>query len=82
MQLDFDPGVVSFEELLDKFWEWHRPYYPSGSQYKSAVYYHNEEQEAAARESMALQAKRVGKEIFTDVEPLGPWYLAEKYHQK
>lgn len=82
IQIDYDPEQISYEELLDVFWANHTPTIPSGStQYASIAFYQDEEQEQAIRASIA-QMEADGKTIYTRVEPLGSFYLAEDYHQK
>jgi peptide-methionine (S)-S-oxide reductase len=75
--------VISYEELLKHFWEGHDPTAGSWStQYKAAVFYHNDEQKKAAEETRdrieALQKIKVRTEIL----PLSRFYIAEAYHQK
>ena len=84
-QVDFDPTVVSFDELLAIIWRSHNPFGGKGScQYKSAVWYDPAApaQRAAVEASAAALAKAKGVPVTTCVEPLGPFYLAEEYHQK
>jgi peptide-methionine (S)-S-oxide reductase len=73
--------VISYTELLDVFWSAHNPRSPSFSrQYRSAIFFHDAEQRRLAEESK----KRIQKEgrVFTDIEPLRQFYMAEDYHQK
>ena len=83
IQIDYDPTGVSYEELLDIFWESHNPTMPSWSrQYMSAVYFHSEEQKRLALETKNREeAKRKGK-IYTEIVPASEFYTAEAYHQK
>ena len=88
--VEFDPGAVSYEKLLDLFWEIHDPTTKDrqgpdrGSQYRSAVYYFGAEQERTARESLARQdaSGRFRSPIVTEVVPAGAFYRAEEYHQR
>jgi peptide-methionine (S)-S-oxide reductase len=88
----FDPAKISYERLLKTFWENHNPTQGMrqgndvGTQYRSAIYTSNDAQAAAAAASKAayqkaLAAKGLGA-ITTEVEPAGPFYFAEDYHQQ
>jgi peptide-methionine (S)-S-oxide reductase len=90
VQVSFDPSKVSYERLLDAFWQMHDPTQVNrqgpdfGSQYRSAIFFHSAEQEAAAEKSKAaLQASgKFGKPIATEIRGAGPFYRAEDYHQR
>jgi peptide-methionine (S)-S-oxide reductase len=83
VQIDFDPVKISYEELLEVFWDSHNPATPPpSSQYKSIIFYHNEDQKNMASESMLRRASGLGKVILTEVIPFSEFYLAEDYHQK
>ena len=90
VQVTFDPQVVSFEELLDVFFESHDPTTLNrqgpdvGTQYRSAVFYHSEEQRAAAEAFKArLDASRVlRRPVVTEIRPTSTFYRAEEYHQQ
>ena len=83
VQIDYDPAVVSYEELLDVFWASHNPRSPSITrQYARVLFYHNEEQESAALRSKARQETVGGGPIWTEIVPVSEFYLAEDYHQK
>jgi peptide methionine sulfoxide reductase MsrA len=61
IQIDYDPAVISYEQLLDLFWSWHRPDRPAHStQYASRVFYHSETQRALAEASKAGHDERLG----------------------
>ena len=85
----FDPKVVSYEKLLQHFWEIHDPTSLNkqgndiGSQYRSAIFYTNPEQERAAKASLERLAKsgKYSKKIVTEILPAKEFYLAEEYHQ-
>jgi methionine-S-sulfoxide reductase len=82
-QVDFDPSVISYEKLLDLFWESHNPCDKGYSrQYMSAVFAANDEQKRAAIDSKARLEKKMGKTVKTPILPLGTFTLAEDYHQK
>ncbi|WP_293881603.1 peptide-methionine (S)-S-oxide reductase MsrA [Sphingomonas sp.] len=85
----FDPAVVSFHEVLDIFFEIHDPSQLNrqgndvGTQYRSAIFPHSPEQEAAARAAIVrAQADHPSRPIVTTIEPLSQWYVAENYHQE
>jgi peptide-methionine (S)-S-oxide reductase len=90
VEVTFDPGVVSFEELLKVFWDSHDPTTPNrqgpdiGSQYRSAIFFHDAEQERTAKESKeALDSSGVySRPVVTGIEPVAAFYPAEEYHQK
>jgi peptide-methionine (S)-S-oxide reductase len=83
IQIDYDPGVISYEDLLDAFWRSHRPTQPAWSrQYMSAIFYHDEHQKELALESKARQETELGQKIYTEVVRFERFYLAEDYHQK
>jgi peptide-methionine (S)-S-oxide reductase len=90
VEVEFDPERVSYEELLNVFWENHDPTTLNrqgpdiGSQYRSVVFYHDPAQESAARASKQklTESGRYPKPIVTTIEPASTFYLAEDYHQQ
>lgn len=88
IQVEFDPKKVPYEKLLDIFWQNHDPAQLNrqgpdvGSQYRSAVFYHNEKQKKAAIESkeMLEKSKKYSKPIVTEIVPASDFYRAEEYH--
>ncbi len=83
LQIDFDPSVISYAELLDIFWSSHTPTSQSSSrQYQNMVFYDGEDQERAALDSRDRLAERLEREIRTIIRPLEGFYRAEGYHQK
>ncbi|HZM26107.1 MAG TPA: peptide-methionine (S)-S-oxide reductase MsrA [Gemmatimonadales bacterium] len=90
VQVTFDPTAISYRELVEIFFAFHDPTTlnrqgpDTGTQYRSAIFFGNEEQAATAREVIAeLEAKRLfGAPIVTEVTPLGAFYPAEEYHQQ
>ena len=90
VQVTFDPSKVSYEQLLDVFWKIHNPTQVNrqgpdfGTQYRTAIFYHSPEQEAAARKSkQALEASaRFRQPVATEITPAGPFWRAEEYHQR
>ena len=89
VQVTFDPAVVTFRELLEIFFTIHDPTTLNrqgadvGTQYRSAVFYHDEEQKRVAEEVIKeiTAAKLWSKPIVTQVAPLDVFYAAENYHQ-
>jgi len=82
-QVDFDPAVVSYEELLELFWQSHDPTRAAHKvQYASLVLTNNDEQLRIARESAERTARLYGRSLATRIEPLGEFWMAEDYHQK
>lgn len=89
IQITFDPAVITYKQLLDIYWRQIDPTDPEGQfadrgeSYKSAIFYHNEEQRKEAEESKAnLQKSKIFKDpIVTPILPAGEFYPAEEYHQ-
>jgi peptide-methionine (S)-S-oxide reductase len=90
VQVEYDSEEVSYEELLELFWESHDPTTPDrqgpdvGTQYRSAVFYHTEEQRALAEASKKkLEASGLYPDpIVTEITPAGQFWRAEEYHQR
>ena len=90
VQVTFDPQVVSYKDVLGVFFAIHDPTtlnrqgHDIGPQYRSAIFYHDDEQKAAAEQTIAeLSASRVwANPIVTEVAALGEFYAAEGYHQE
>ena len=83
LQIDYDPSKISYEKLLELFWEEHDPTSRSWSrQYKAVVFYHDEEQKRLSVASRDRLAAKLGKTIHTEVLPYSRFYAAEDYHQK
>jgi len=84
----FDPTKVSYEHLLEEFWRHHDPTTPNrqgpdvGTQYRSAVFAHDAEQERLAKESLAQYQARFSRPIVTEVVPASTFWPAEAYHQR
>jgi peptide-methionine (S)-S-oxide reductase len=88
----FDPKQTSYDELLRLFWEGHDPTQGMrqgndvGTQYRSAIYYENDEQREAAERSRQLFQQELSDagygEITTEIVPAGPFFYAEPYHQQ
>jgi peptide-methionine (S)-S-oxide reductase len=86
--VEFDPAQVSYEELLDAFWRLHDPTQLNrqgpdvGDQYRSAIYFHSPEQEAAAKASREAAQERFSKPIVTEITEAPEFWAAEDYHQR
>lgn len=87
IQVEFDPAVISYDKILEVFFEAHDPTTlnrqgaDEGTQYRSVIFYHSEaQQKAAARAKIAAQALWPDP-IVTEISPLTKFYVAEKYHQ-
>ncbi|MDY6861653.1 MAG: bifunctional methionine sulfoxide reductase B/A protein [Thermodesulfobacteriota bacterium] len=89
VQIKYDPEVISYEKLLDYFWRLHDPTtlnrqgFDVGTQYRSAIFYHNEYQKRAAEKSKANfdQKGIYKKKAVTEIIPAATFYVAEDYHQ-
>lgn len=82
-QVDYDPEKISYGQLLDVFWESHNPTArPWSVQYRSVIFPADEEQRKTAERSAAKIEAAVGGRVYTAIEPLSRFYLAEGYHQK
>lgn len=90
IQVTYDPSKVSYEQLLDVFWRSIDPTQANGQfadigpQYRTAIFYHSEEQKRLAEESKQKLAasSKFSKPIAVEILPAGPFYPAEEYHQK
>lgn len=90
VQVKYDPAEVSYDKLLDVFWENHNPTTLNrqgpdvGTQYRSAIFYHTPEQKRAAKESKAsLEASgRFRRPVVTEITEASTFYPAEDYHQR
>ena len=89
VQVIFDPGVVTYEDLLGVFFTIHDPTTLNrqgndvGTQYRSAIFYHDDEQKAAAEQAIReiTDARIWSRPIVTEIVPLTDFYAAEAYHQ-
>ena len=89
IQISFDPGVISFRELLEVFWQTHDPTTLNrqgadvGTQYRSVIFYHSEEQKKTATHYLEeLEKAKIWKNpIVTEISPFISFYPAEKHHQ-
>jgi peptide-methionine (S)-S-oxide reductase len=88
VQVAFDPEEVSYEELLDVFWDVHDPTQVNrqgpdvGSNYRSVIFFHSPEQEEQALASKARAQARFDRPIATEIAPASDFWRAEEYHQQ
>lgn len=90
VEVTYDPACVSYDALLDLFWESHNPTTLNrqgpdiGEQYRSAVFFHNPAQESAARASKERlrESGKYSREIVTEITPASRFWEAEEYHQR
>ncbi len=91
VEVTFDPARVSYERLLDAFWEMHDPTTPNrqgpdvGSQYRSAIFYHSEAQRRPPRKLRRPRSNApaaIGAPMVTEIVPASTFWRAEDYHQQ
>lgn len=90
VEIEYDPNMISYEELLAVFWSNHDPTTPNrqgwdiGTQYRSVIFFHTPEQETAARASkeQLTHSEKFKKGIVTEIRPASEFYRAEEYHQR
>jgi len=88
VEITFDPNKVSYEKLLDVFWQSHDPTQLNrqgpdvGTQYRSTIFYHNQKQKKAAEKSLEIEQKKYKNQIVTEIKPAATFYRAEEYHQQ
>jgi peptide-methionine (S)-S-oxide reductase len=88
VQVEFDPEEVSYEELLDVFWDVHDPTQVNrqgpdvGSNYRSVIFFHSPEQQEQALASKARAQARFDRPIATEIAPASDFWRAEEYHQQ
>ncbi|HXW02485.1 MAG TPA: peptide-methionine (S)-S-oxide reductase MsrA [Candidatus Nitrosotenuis sp.] len=90
VQVEYDPNVLPYENLLDVFWNSHDPTQLNrqgpdiGTQYRSVIFCHDPQQEEIARKSKEALDKsgKFGKKIATEIQPAAEFYKAEEYHQQ
>ncbi len=90
IEIHYDPSRISYRELLDQFWKnidpttENRQFQDRGTQYRTAVFYHDEEQKRealASREELQKSGVFQGREIVTEIVPAADFHMAEDYHQ-
>ena len=88
VMIDYDETVISYEDLLDSFWKKHDPTTLNrqgldiGNQYRSAIFYYDEEQKELAQKSLNEFQKKLNKKIVTEITKADTFWKAEEYHQK
>jgi peptide-methionine (S)-S-oxide reductase len=88
VEVTFDPAKVTYDQLLNAFWNMHDPTTPNrqgpdvGTQYRSAIFFHSAEQEAAARASREKAQSQFRRPIVTEITPASTFWRAEEYHQR
>ena len=88
LQIEFDPKISSYDQLLDIFWKCHDPTSMDkqgpdrGIQYRSVIFFYTQEQKTQALRSKELQEKRRQKKMVTQILPATEFYKAEEYHQQ
>ncbi|MGL5807788.1 MAG: peptide-methionine (S)-S-oxide reductase MsrA [Xenococcaceae cyanobacterium] len=89
-QVEYNPQIVSYDRLLDVFWQIHDPTQLNrqgadrGEQYRSVIFYHDRQQELIAKKSLEQlqQSKKFDCDIVTQIQPAGEYYLADESHQQ
>lgn len=87
VEIKFDSNLVNYSQLLTVFWQnidptvQNRQFCDVGNQYRSGIFYHNETQKKLAQETKQKVEKQLKKKIFTEIKPVGNFYVAEDYHQ-
>ena len=88
VEVEFDPAQVSYDALLNAFWDNHDPTTMNrqgpdvGAQYRSAIFFHSPEQETGAKASRQGAQSRFKNKIVTEITPASEFYRAEDYHQQ
>jgi peptide-methionine (S)-S-oxide reductase len=88
VQIIYNPKIITYEQLLETFWMIHDPTQKNrqgpdiGTQYRSAIFYHNQEQKHMAEESKKQKEKYLEVKIQTEITLAKEFYPAEEYHQK
>jgi peptide-methionine (S)-S-oxide reductase len=84
VEVDYNPSKVTYDQLLNVFWNEHDPTADGsyhGGQYRSAIFYHDHDQEVAAKASKEKLEKKLRKTIQTQILPAPKFWMAEDYHQ-
>ncbi|XP_019764006.1 peptide methionine sulfoxide reductase isoform X5 [Dendroctonus ponderosae] len=84
IEIDFDPNIISYRDLLKLFWDNHEYGLTTviKRQYMSLILYHEEEQKRIAELDIEVEAGKRNEKLITEIAPAGPFYPAEDYHQK
>ena len=87
VEVTYDPLIISYKELLKVFWKVHDPTSLNrqgpdiGTQYRSAIFFHNKKQQSEALESKKQIQKKYNEKVVTEIMPISKYYKAEEYHQ-
>jgi peptide-methionine (S)-S-oxide reductase len=88
VEVTYDPDVVQYSDLLDTFWDCHNPMTLNrqgpdvGSQYRSAIFFHDDEQQTSAESSLESKRGAYPDTIVTEITATSTFYMAEEYHQQ
>ena len=88
VEVTYDPDVVQYSDLLDTFWDCHNPMTLNrqgpdvGSQYRSAIFFHDDEQQTSAESSLESKRGSYPDTIVTEITTTSTFYMAEGYHQQ
>lgn len=83
LQVDYNPDQITYQELLELFWQSHAPTTKAWSrQYMNIIFTHNREQEQLAHSTWTEVQEKASGKVFTEIKPYQEFYLAEDYHQK
>lgn len=87
VEIVYDPAKVTYEKLLDTYWRSidplvkDRQFCDSGNEYRTAIFYHNDEQKRLAEATKKAVEAQLKQTVYTEIVPAGPFYKAEDYHQ-
>lgn len=82
-EFDYDGDLITYDSIIETFWYSHTPENRTGkTQYKSIIFYRNQEEKIIAENSRKRFENQVGRSFNTEIKPLSKFYLAENYHQK
>lgn len=79
--IEFDPNIISYEQILDEWALQAQPFFQQKCQYRSAIFYTSEEQKKLALDKIKELEERKERKVFAEVEPVSAFYQAEEYHQ-
>ena len=81
--IEYNPEEITYEDILIEMMRQHTPFHPAFKrQYRSVIFYEDKEEKATAQNIIdSVKASKIGKEVYTDIEPITAFYRAEEYHQ-
>lgn len=82
VQIEYDPEMISYKQLVDHFWSLHSPTMREKDQYRSVIFAHDDEQADIAAQAIREKQAEENREVHTAMEPAPTFYRAEEYHQK